>query len=169
LFEDLSVMENLAVACELWTPLTPLRDMVLPRLPRLSDTALAAVEDFDLTDVLDRKPTELPFAKRRLVGIARSVARAPSVLLLDEPGAGLDNHEVTELSVLVRSLAAEWGMGVLLVEHHLEMVTTTCDRLIVLEGGRILATGTPQDMLRDERVRKAYTGVTAEMTSAPQG
>ena len=101
LFEDLTVRENLAVASEPWSAISPLRDMVVPRPVRLSDTALAAVEDFDLQDVLDRNPTELSFATRRLVGIARSVARAPSVLLLDEPGAGLDTQEVIELSVLV--------------------------------------------------------------------
>jgi sulfate-transporting ATPase len=174
LFEDLTVRENLAVASEPWNAISPLRDMLVPRPVRLSDTALAAVEDFDLQDVLDRNPTELSFATRRLVGIARSVARAPSVLLLDEPGAGLDTQEVVELSVLVRALAAKWGMGVLLVEHHLEMVVSTCDRLIVLDRGRILASGTPQEMLSDERVRVAYTGVRAariesvpaEMTNA---
>jgi ABC-type branched-subunit amino acid transport system ATPase component/branched-subunit amino acid ABC-type transport system permease component len=159
LFDDLTVRENLAVACEPWIALSPIRDMVAPRAIRLSDTALAAIDDFNLQSILDRKPAELPFAKRRLIGIARSVARAPSVLLLDEPGAGLDSLEVDELSALVRALASKWGMGILLVEHHLEMVASTCDRLVVLDRGNILATGTPQEMLSDERVREAYTGV----------
>jgi sulfate-transporting ATPase len=159
LFDDLSVRENLAVACESSSIAGQLRDLVIPRSPVLSAAALSVVGDFQLTDVLGRKPAELSFAQRRLIGIARSAATAPSVLLLDEPGAGLDAHEIHELAALVRTLADDWGMGVVLVEHHLEMVASICDRLVVLDRGRVLAQGTPQQMLADEQVRAAYTGV----------
>jgi ABC-type branched-subunit amino acid transport system substrate-binding protein len=98
------------------------------------------------------------FAQRRLVGVARSVARGPSILLLDEPAAGLDAHEVAEIGTLVRSLAADRGMGVLLVEHQLEMVASTCDRLIVLDAGAILAAGTHDEVMRNTYVRTAYLG-----------
>jgi ABC-type branched-subunit amino acid transport system ATPase component len=158
LFEDLTVRDNLAVAGEPWSVTAPVRDMFLPRGSVLSDAVLTAVADFELEDVLDRKPGELSFAQRRLIGIARSVARGPSVLLLDEPGAGLDAHEIHELAALVRVLADDWGMAVVLVEHHLEMVAAICDRLVVLDRGRILSEGTPEDMLADEQVRAAYTG-----------
>ncbi|WP_329410452.1 branched-chain amino acid ABC transporter permease/ATP-binding protein [Nocardia vinacea] len=158
LFEDLTVRDNLAVACEPWSVFGPLRDLFLPKGSALSDSARTAIIDFELEGVLDRKPGELSFAQRRLIGIARSVARGPSVLLLDEPGAGLDAHEIHELAALVRALADDWGMAVVLVEHHLDMIASTCDRLVVLDRGRILSEGSPQDMLADEQVRAAYTG-----------
>ena len=81
---------------------------------------VAVVHEFGLEDDLDRRPEELPFGKRRLVALARAVAAEPSVLLLDEPAAGLGEHETAELGRLVRQLARDWGMAVLLVEHDVD-------------------------------------------------
>jgi ABC-type branched-subunit amino acid transport system ATPase component/branched-subunit amino acid ABC-type transport system permease component len=158
LFDDLSVAENIAVACEPWHVGSLFRDSVVPRTLALSQAALQAVEDFGLGPYLDRKPGELSFAQRRLIGIARSVARAPSILLLDEPGAGLDAREVVELGVLIRALASEWGMGVVLVEHHLDVVVSTCDRIVVLAQGRVISQGAAEDVMNDDDVQIAYTG-----------
>ena len=107
----------------------------------LGAAASAVIREFDLEDDLDRRPEELPFGKRRLVALARAVAAEPSVLLLDEPAAGLGDQETAELGRLVRRLADEWGMAVLLVEHDVSLVLGVCDRVAVLDFGRVIARG----------------------------
>jgi ABC-type branched-subunit amino acid transport system ATPase component/branched-subunit amino acid ABC-type transport system permease component len=158
LFADLSVRENLAVACDDGGALRYLNDLFVPGRIRLTPPALAAIREFRLEDDLDRKPGELAFGKRRLVAIARAVAADPSVLLLDEPAAGLSDEEARELGTLIRTLARDWGMSILLVEHNVDLVLSTSDRVTVLEAGAVLARGAPQDIARDPRVVSAYLG-----------
>ena len=86
------------------------------------------MREFELEPHLDETPEELPYGRRRLVGIARTVASGPSVVMLDEPAAGLDETESAELARLIRRLADERNMGVLLVEHDVGLVMSTCDR-----------------------------------------
>ncbi len=158
LFDDLTVLENLAVACDdgAWT--SYVRDVVAPPKITLGRAALEAIRTFKLADDLDKLPSELSFGRRRLLAIARSVAANPSVLLLDEPAAGLDDTETRELAVLVRALADDWGIGVLLVEHDIDMVLDTCDVVTVLTQGSVLASGTPAEVRSDSRVLEAYLG-----------
>ncbi|GAA1037935.1 branched-chain amino acid ABC transporter permease/ATP-binding protein [Virgisporangium ochraceum] len=162
LFADLSVRENLAVACDDGGGRRYLSDLVAPGRIRLTPPALAAIREFRLEDDLDRKPGELAFGKRRLVAIARAVAADPRVLLLDEPAAGLNGDEARELGTLIRTLARDWDMGVLLVEHNVDLVLSTCDRVTVLEAGAVLARGTPREVARDPRVVSAYLGREAD-------
>ncbi len=137
------------------------------RVP-LSSPAAAAIEEFGLRDVLDSRPTELSYGQRRLVAIARAIAAHPSVVLLDEPGAGLDETESAELGRLVRRLADSWGIGVLLVEHDVRMLMETCDRVVVLDFGRVIAEGTPQEIGANPAVLAAYLGGETQ-PSAPAG
>jgi sulfate-transporting ATPase len=97
-----------------------------------------------------------------LVAIARAVATSPSVLLLDEPAAGLDQTETGELAVLIRRLAVEWGLAVIVIEHDMSLVLSTCDRIEVLDRGRHLATGTPDEIRHNQAVVNAYLGVSAD-------
>jgi ABC-type branched-subunit amino acid transport system ATPase component/branched-subunit amino acid ABC-type transport system permease component len=167
LFAGLTVRENLAVACESARGrLQFLSDLVRPGRIRLSPAALQAVEDFGLVGDLDRPAESLSFGRRRLVAIARAVAAQPSVLLLDEPAAGLDDMETAELSVLVRSLAHDWGIAVLLVEHNLDMVLQLCDRVTVMVTGSVLYSGTPADVRNHPDVLAAYIGSHAEHLQA---
>jgi ABC-type branched-subunit amino acid transport system ATPase component/branched-subunit amino acid ABC-type transport system permease component len=167
LFAGLTVRENLAVACESAdSRLRFLTDLVRPGRVRLSAAALQAVEDFGLAADLDRPAESLPFGRRRLVAIARAVAAEPSVLLLDEPAAGLDEVETAELSVLLRSLANDWGIAVLLVEHNLDMVLQLCDRVTVMVTGSVLYSGTPSDVRNHPDVLEAYIGTHAEHLEA---
>jgi sulfate-transporting ATPase len=158
LFEDLTVRDNLRTASDRRDPLAYLSDLVWPGDPPLSSTAIAAVREFGLEDDLDRRPSELPYGRRRLVGIARAVATKPSVLLLDEPAAGLDERETAELGDLVRRLAREWGLAVLLVEHDVSLVMSVCDRIVALDFGIVIAGGTPDEIRRNEAVVAAYLG-----------
>ncbi len=158
LFDGMSVRENLRTAADERDRLAYLTDLVHPGKAPLSATAAAIVEEFGLEDDLDRRPEELSFGKRRLVALARAVATEPSVLLLDEPAAGLSEHETAELGVLVRRLADEWGMAVLLVEHDVSLVLGLCDRVSVLDFGHLIAHGDPEEIGQDRSVIEAYLG-----------
>jgi len=158
LFESLSVLENLRVASEPRDRGAYLRDLVWPRTTPLAPAAAAAVEDFGLVPDLYRRPEALPYGRRRLVAIARAIAAEPSVLLLDEPAAGLSGDETAELGELIRRLADEWGIGVLLVEHDVGLVLEVCDRVVVLDEGKLLAEGTPEEVRHRPEVVAAYLG-----------
>jgi len=160
------VLENLAVACETpkqwhyWT------DLVRPRPIRLTAAAHDAMHQLELTDVAGRKPDALPFGRRKEVAIARAIAGGPSVLLLDEPAAGLDDHEATELAELIRRLAHERGLAVLLVEHKIDMIMSISDRVTVLVEGSILTSGSPEEVRSHPAVLDAYLG-RSDVESAP--
>jgi len=158
LFGELTVLDNILVTNQRVDLKRFLRDLVWPVKPQLSAAASAAIEEFDLLDDLDKLPDSLPYGRRRLVAIARAVALEPSILLLDEPAAGLDEHESAELAVLVRRLATTWGMGVLVIEHDMQFVMGVSDRIIVLDFGRQIADGTPAEIANDSRVLAAYLG-----------
>ena len=138
----------------------------MPRKLPLPGAALRALELFGLTQSLDKMPEELSYGERRLLAIARTIAGEPSVLLLDEPAAGLAVEERAQLTTLIRRLADEWGMAVLLVEHDMNLVMQTCDRLVVLDFGRRIAIGTPQEVSRQPEVIDAYLGSPAEPAEA---
>jgi sulfate-transporting ATPase len=159
LFDDISVEENIRAGSDLSASrLSWLTDLVWPGRHDLPPTAVAAVHEFELEPHLDATPEELPYGRRRLVGIARTVASGPSVVLLDEPAAGLDENETAELARLIRRLADERNMGVLLVEHDVNLVMSICDRVVVIDFGSVIASGTPGEIGVDQTVRDAYLG-----------
>jgi sulfate-transporting ATPase len=171
LFDDVSVEDNIrAGADDDASTLSWLTDLVWPGRHDLSPTAVAAIREFDLEPYLHRVPDELPYGRRRLVGIARAVASGPSVIMLDEPAAGLDDTESRELATLIRGLADERRMAVLLVEHDVNLVMNTCDRIIVLNFGAVIATGTPAEVRDDPLVKDAYLGggEVGELDAAPE-
>lgn len=159
LFEDVSVEENIRAGSDRdASRLSWVTDLFWPGRHDLPSTAVAAVREFELEEHLDKTPEELPYGRRRLVGIARTVASGPSVVLLDEPAAGLDENESAELARLIRRLADERQMGVLLVEHDVSLVMSTCDRIVVIDFGSVIASGTPDEIRGDQAVRDAYLG-----------
>ncbi len=101
---------------------------------------------------------DLSYGKRRLLAIARAVAMHPSILMLDEPAAGLSSSESEELAVVVRRLAEEWGMAVLVVEHDMNFVMGVCDQVMVLDFGNLIAAGPPEDIRSNPAVIAAYLG-----------
>ncbi|MDQ1023347.1 ABC-type branched-subunit amino acid transport system ATPase component/branched-subunit amino acid ABC-type transport system permease component [Streptomyces umbrinus] len=158
LFEDMSVLDNLYAACDRPGPWAYLKDLVRPGSRPLPAHVLVAIREFGLEGALDRPVGDLSYGERRLLAIARAVATSPSVLLLDEPAAGLSDDESRELAHLVRRLAEDWGMGVLLVEHDVDMVMSVCDEVVVLDFGRRICVGTPEEVRGDPAVRAAYLG-----------
>ena len=110
-----------------------------------------------LEDVADRKPSELPLGRQKTLGVARSLALGPKVLLLDEPAAGLDMTESVAFGEHLRHIAAT-GVGCLLVDHDMHLVLGVCDRIYVIEFGRQIASGRPNEVRRDPAVVAAYLG-----------
>jgi ABC-type branched-subunit amino acid transport system ATPase component/branched-subunit amino acid ABC-type transport system permease component len=162
LFDDLTVRENLLAACEPRDLASYATAVFRPGRARLSAAAAAAVVEFELADHLEQVPNELSAGRRRLVGLARAVASEPSILLLDEPAAGLDERETRELGELLQRLVRDWGIGIVLVEHDLSLVLDVCDRLIVLSTGRVIASGRTDEVAADPAVIEAFIGSSAE-------
>lgn len=158
LFEDTSVEDNIRAGSDSGSAMSWVTDLFWPGRHPLAATAVEAIREFDLERDLDRLPDELPYGRRRLVGIARAVASAPSVIMLDEPAAGLDEVESSELATLIRHLADDRGMGVLLVEHDVGLVMSTCDRIVVVEFGAVIASGSPGEVRNNPAVVAAYLG-----------
>ena len=158
LFQDSTVFENLSVAADPQDFRSYLRDLVWPVNPPLPPEVVRAVTEFDLDEDLHRDVQDLSYGKRRLLAIARAVAMHPSVLLLDEPTAGLSSTESTELARVVRRLADDWGMAVLVVEHDMNFVMGVCDQVIVLDFGTLIASDSPEEVSSDPAVIAAYLG-----------
>jgi len=159
LFEELSVGENLMVASEHHGRANDLTSLVRPGRLTLEAAAVAVVQDFSFNDSLDLAPADLTYGQRRLLGISRAVASHPRVLMLDEPAAGLDDHDRGELKILLRRLAETWKIAVLLIEHDVELVMSVSDRVLALEFGKVIAEGAPNDVRRHPEVVRSYLGV----------
>ena len=158
LFEDSTVFENLSVAADPQDLRSYLRDLVRPVNPPFPPEVVRAIIEFQLDEDLHRDVHDLSYGKRRLLAIARAVAMHPSVLLLDEPAAGLSATESAELAEVVRRLAEDWGMTVLVVEHDMNFVMEVCDEVLVLDFGRLIASGPPEEVRSDPAVIAAYLG-----------
>ena len=158
LFEDLTVADNLRVCAETPHWWDPLVDAVRPRRGEALEQVGWALEVVGLGDVADRRPNELSHGRRKLVAVARALALRPRVVLLDEPAAGLDTSETARLGEHLRTLP-EHGVSVLLVDHDMGLVLSTCDRVAVLDVGAVIATGPPEQIRADHRVIEAYLGV----------
>ena len=157
-FDDLTVREHLDVARSRGGVAALLADAVRFRRARSADDEVDRIlELLDLGDVASSVVTDLPHGTQKLVGVARAMATGPSAILLDEPAAGLDAAEGRRFATRLRSMA-ESGTAVLLVDHDVELVMHTCDRLIVLDFGAVIAEGVPEQVRSDPRVQAAYLG-----------
>ncbi len=158
LFGEMTVLENLQVPDDAHGGWHTALELIRPAKTVLPDVTLAAVKDFGLEPILDKSPDEISYGQRRLVAIARAVAAQPSVLLLDEPVAGLSDRESDEFARLVRRLADTWGMAVLVIEHDLNFVMSICDRITVIDFGKFVCSGTPDEVRTNPTAVAAYLG-----------
>ena len=123
-----------------------------------AQAAQRALEFVGIADVADKIAGSLPYTQERLVGIARALALEPKFLMLDEPAAGMNDAEGAQLVDLITRIPAQYGCGVLLIEHNMPVVMSVCERLHVLRGGRTLAFGPREEVRRNPEVIESYLG-----------
>ena len=112
-----------------------------------------------LDDVREELATSLPYGKQRRLEIARALATNPKLLLLDEPAAGMNPQETMELAAFIREIRDGFHKTVLLIEHHMDLVMDIADRIYVIDFGKLIASGTPEEIQNNQRVIDAYLGV----------
>ncbi|RSM75015.1 ABC transporter ATP-binding protein [Amycolatopsis sp. WAC 01375] len=158
LFDRMTVLENVLVGAGrhaksgFWTSLLGMTKSE----KALAERAMARLEEFGIADLAHRYPAALPYPVRKRVALARALAAEPDLLLLDEPAGGLSSAEIAEVGDLVRGLTER--MSVMLVEHHMDLVMGVCDEIVVLDFGRVIARGTPDEIRADPAVQAAYLG-----------
>jgi branched-chain amino acid transport system ATP-binding protein len=163
LFADLTVRENLEVAADHKGLPSMVADLVWPGRARRGTDPSRALALMGLADLADASPAELSLGTQKLVNVARALVSGPRVLLLDEPAAGLSTAETIALGTALRA-AMHGAVGVLLIEHDVSLVFDICDRVYVLDRGRVIAEGTPAAVRADPEVVAAYLG-----TATPGG
>jgi branched-chain amino acid transport system ATP-binding protein len=161
LFGGLSVLENVMIgaSCRATAGFWPAL-LGLPRSDRderrLAQEASQALDRVGAAGTADALPGELPYGMRKKIALARALAARPRLLLLDEPASGLAEDELNELGALIRQLATETSL--VIVEHHMDLMMSVCDSLVVLDFGKVISRGSPQEIQADPAVTAAYLG-----------
>ncbi|MGP3533979.1 branched-chain amino acid ABC transporter ATP-binding protein/permease [Microbacterium sp. RD1] len=160
---DLTVVENVMLGGDGRAKATALgQTLYLPRAKaddRASRAkAMALLADFSIAHLADERAGSLPYGVLRMIEIARNLMLDPAFLLFDEPGAGLTEFERDEVAQIIRSLSAR-GLGIVLVDHNLPLISAACDRIYVLQAGKVIASGPPAEVFAQENVIAAYLGV----------
>ncbi len=171
LYNGLTALENVMVGATcratagFWSAL-----LSLPRSGRderrLRDLARQALTRVGAAEVADVPPQGLSYGMRKKVALARALVAEPKLILLDEPASGLSEVELAELAALIRDLATEGSLMV--IEHHVDLMMSVCDSIVVLDFGRVIATGSPREVQDNPAVTAAYLG-TADTGAGPGG
>ena len=169
LFPSLTVLENVMAGAQRFRRAGAVSGLfALPRSDRderaLRERAQATLARLGCQGLDQRRPGSLPYAVQKRVALARALVSEPDLLLLDEPAGGLDAGEMSELAELIASLRE--SIAVMLVDHHMDLVTSVCDRVTVLDFGRVIASGIPPEIREDPNVLDAYLGEAADAVGA---
>jgi branched-chain amino acid transport system ATP-binding protein len=163
LFPKMTVLENVSTPMHstpkysVWEAMLGLP--VVKRVQAETDKrAMEFLEILGLKEHRDRQAGTLPYGLQRRLEIARALAASPKLLLLDEPAAGMNNDECSELVTLLRSIHRMFNLTVIMIEHHIDIVMKLCSKIYVLNLGRLLAEGTPSQIQTDPNVIRAYLG-----------
>ncbi len=162
LFKALTVLENVMIAKHMRLKGNLFTDTFMINFKEekaLREECLELLKIVDLYDSRDEIASSLPYGKQRHLEIARALATNPSLLLLDEPAAGMNPQETEELTALIRKLRDDFKLTVLLIEHHMNLVMDISDRIYVIDFGKLICAGTPDVVQNDQRVIDAYLGV----------
>ncbi len=163
LFDELTVLQNIMAGAHARYGATLFPTIL--RLPshraserKIAATATKMLEIIGISDFIDKRADALSYGDRRRVEIARALACAPKLLLLDEPAAGMNENEKHALSKLILSMNNELGLSIILVEHNVPMVSKLCQKLVVLNKGETIASGDTIDVLKQPNVIEVYLG-----------
>nr|WP_279343354.1 ABC transporter ATP-binding protein [Fundidesulfovibrio terrae] len=163
IFSNMTVLENVLTGAHLKAGYSLLDSLLrTPKFSReekrLRDACMEKLDFVGLADKAQANAADLPYGEQRLLEMARALASAPVLLLLDEPAAGMNNKETAKLGAIIRRIRSDLGVGVALVEHDMELVMDISDRITVLHFGRVLAEGTPLEIQENPEVVAAYLG-----------
>ena len=164
LFSNLSVMDNVIIASNLDATYNMPQAIFMTKEYKerekfLKEKAMALLEDVGLQDKVNEKASSLPYGHQRKLEIARAMALDPKLLLLDEPAAGMNPQETDELTSFIGEIRDQFHITILLIEHHMNLVMNISDRIYVLDFGKLIATGTPEEIQNNQKVIDAYLGV----------
>lgn len=163
LFKSMTVIDNVKMACHHNMKYTPLEGILRTKRFKDEETEVEAqayelLKIFGMEDLAHERSDNLSYGQQRKLEVARALAGKPKLLLLDEPAAGMNPNETLELMETIKMIRDKLDTSILLIEHDMNLVMGICERIVVIDYGQVIATGTPKEIQSNEKVIGAYLG-----------